>query len=205
MDSGSILMTVIAVAISYIIGNISPATIMGRLKGVDIRSLGSGNPGTTNTYRMLGAKAGIITLVVDIGKGVLAVLLAKLLAGTVLAQYLCGMAVFLGHVWPVFYRFKGGKGIATAFGMVLMLDWRAALIALIAAGAGVLITKRMSVGSISGAVMLVIMFAILHPLPYIVWAFCVAAIAIWRHRSNIGRIIRGEEPKLGFLDKKGKK
>ena len=195
---------VILVAAAYFLGNLSPSTIVARMHGIDIRKAGSGNPGTTNTLRTVGKKAAAITLLIDILKGVAAVLLGRFFGGEVLA-YLCGTAAFLGHIWPVVYKFKGGKGIATGFGVLVALDWRVGLIALAAAVAGALISRRMSVGSIAAAISLPVTYGIFHGMPLVFWALCLAAIVIWRHRSNIVRLMNHEEPPIGFLDRKKEK
>ena len=113
---------IVPVVIAYFIGNISPSIILGKMAGVDIKKEGSGNAGTTNALRVLGKKAALITLVIDIGKGVLAVAAGNLIGGAE-TGYLCAIAVFCGHIWPCFYSFKGGKGVATAFGAILAVNW----------------------------------------------------------------------------------
>ena len=123
---------VILIIASYTIGNISPSTILARSRGIDIKAAGSGNAGTTNALRVLGPKAALITLIVDIGKGFLPTSVAMKLLGLSWAG-LCALAVFAGHVWPVFLRFRGGKGVAAAFGAIFAIDWRIALICLAAA------------------------------------------------------------------------
>lgn len=204
MASGSILRLILSVAAGYLLGNISPATIMGRLQGVDIRKEGSGNPGTTNTLRVLGAKSAVITLIIDILKGVAAVLIGRYFGGTELAAYAAGTAAFLGHLYPAFYGLKGGKGIATGFGILLILDWRIGLIAMVAAVLGALFSKRMSVGSLAAAVSLPVAYGILHGMPLVFWGLFIGAMVFWRHRSNIQRLINHEEPTIGFLDRKKK-
>ena len=134
--------------LSYFIGNISPATLVGKLHGVDIRKEGSGNPGTTNVLRTLGKKAAACTLLIDILKGFIPAFLAGIFISR-LAAILCGTAALLGHMWPVCFRFRGGKGVATGFGVALAIDWRVGLTALLCALLGVLVTKRMSCGSIA--------------------------------------------------------
>lgn len=204
MISGSILRLILSAVAAYLLGNISPATILGRMSGVDIRKEGSGNPGTTNTLRVLGAKAAAFTLLIDILKGVAAVLIGRYLGGTELAAYVCGTAVFFGHLYPVFYRFQGGKGIATGFGILLTLDWRIGLIALAAAVIGALISKRMSVGSLTAAVSLPVAYAVLYGMPLVLWGLFIGGMVVWRHRSNIQRLLNHEEPAIGFLDRKKK-
>lgn len=196
------IMTALSVVIAYILGSISPAIIAGRLHGVDIRKEGSGNAGTTNVLRVLGGKAAIVTLACDIGKGAIAVLIGAVLDGS-MAAYLAAIGVFLGHIFPVFYGFKGGKGVATAFGAVLAVDWRVALLCLLLVIIVTLITGRMSAGSLCGAAALPIMSALLKP-EFTAFGAIIGIIIIIKHRSNIKRLLKGEEPKLGFLSGKGK-
>ncbi|MGP1441872.1 MAG: glycerol-3-phosphate 1-O-acyltransferase PlsY [Anaerovoracaceae bacterium] len=185
--------------VSYFIGNISPASIIGRIYNIDIRKEGSGNPGTTNVLRTLGAKAALMTFLIDIFKGVLPVIIAKLY-GNEMLEYICGTAAFFGHIWPIFYRFRGGKGIATGFGVILAIDYRCGLICMVCAVLGALITKRMSCGSIMAGIALPVMFFVFHR-AYIIWAICVCLIVIWKHKANIKRLIAGTEPEIGFLKK----
>lgn len=187
--------------LAYFLGNISPSTMMAKRQGIDIKKEGSGNAGTTNALRVMGKKAGAITAVVDVLKGVVAVLLGLLLAGH-LGAACCGMCVYLGHVWPVVYKFQGGKGVATAFGAALAANPLVALIDLVIVALLVLISKRMSVGSIVGAIGFPVLSYFLAP--WYTWvAVVTAVIIIIKHRANIGRLVRGEEPVMGiFKDKK---
>ena len=197
--------------LSYFIGNISPATLVGKLHGVDIRKEGSGNPGTTNVLRTLGKKAAACTLLIDILKGFIPAFLAGIFISR-LAAILCGTAALLGHMWPVCFRFRGGKGVATGFGVALAIDWRVGLTALLCALLGVLVTKRMSCGSIAAALSFpaaVYLFIVQQnnaPMGWEhIWAACMAILIIWRHRSNIARLVKGEEPPLSILSKKSEK
>lgn len=190
---------VIAFLVAYFIGNISPSTIMGRRSGIDIKKEGSGNAGTTNALRVLGKKAAVITLCVDILKGVVAVLIGTFAAGSI-GAYGCALCVILGHIWPMLYKFKGGKGIATSFGALLALNPLLALIELGIVAVVTLISKRMSVGSIAGLVCLPFICIFMEP-GFVAAAAVIAVIMIIKHRANIVRLIHGEEPKLSFLDK----
>lgn len=195
---------VIAVIFSYLLGNVSPATIMGKIYGVDIRKAGSGNPGTTNTFREIGPAAAGITLLIDILKGVAAVLIGRYVLGGGIYEYICGTAVIFGHIWPVLYKFKGGKGIATGFGVILVLNWKIALLLMVIALLGALISKRMSVGSIAAAVAIPILFGYFEGTSYFLWGVMIGLIVIWRHRSNLIRLIHHEEPPIGLFEKLGK-
>lgn len=190
------LFPIAAIVLSYFLGNISPAILIGRAMGIDIRKQGSGNAGTTNVLRVLGKKAAAATLVIDILKGVAAVLLGKYIGGQGLAM-VCGIAVMVGHIWPLVFQFRGGKGIATAFGVVLTLEPLLGLIEAVAALIFMLVSQRVSVGSLAAAVLL----------PFAAWYFdpayvpataVMAAIVIWKHRANIKRLIKKEEPKVNF-------
>ena len=190
---------VAAFLIAYFIGNISPSTIIARAHGIDIKKEGSGNAGTTNALRVLGKKAAVITLVIDILKGAVAVLIGTLLAGQVGAMG-CALCVILGHIWPLIYKFQGGKGIATSFGALLALNPLLALLELAIVAVATLISKRMSVGSIAGLVCLPFMCIFMEP-DFTIIAAVISVIMLIKHRANIVRLIHGEEPKLGIFDK----
>ncbi|MBR6585722.1 MAG: glycerol-3-phosphate 1-O-acyltransferase PlsY [Firmicutes bacterium] len=190
---------VLAVIIAYALGNISPSIIQGKLHGIDIKKEGSGNAGTTNTLRVLGKKAAVITLVIDVLKGVAAVLIGNALAGEQ-AGYLCALAVFCGHIWPCIYGFKGGKGVATAFGALLAVNWALGLSALAIVALGVIVTMKMSVGSILGAATFPLVCWFIEP-GFIAIGTVMAVIILVKHRANIGRLMRGEEPKMSFKKK----
>ena len=196
LGASGITVWILAIIVSYFIGNISPATLIAKAAGIDIRKEGSGNPGTTNVLRVLGKKAAVGTLAIDILKGVAAVLLGGLLGNGWLGV-LCGFAAFIGHLWPAVFHFKGGKGIATAFGILLAVDPLVAVICLGCALFGALVSRRMSIGSIFGAVSLPVMIGIFDS-DYLPVFAAMAVLVIFRHRGNIRRIIRGEEPKLNF-------
>ena len=198
-----IVLFIVFVVLAYFIGNISPSTMLAKARGLDIKKEGSGNAGTTNALRVMGAKAGIITLVVDVLKGVIAVLLPAFVVGETCAMY-CAVAVILGHVWPVIYRFKGGKGVATTFGAIVAINPLLGLATLGVVAVTVLITKRMSAGSVMGALLFPLLAFFIEPGFYL-QGLVLAAIVIIKHRANIDRLIHGEEPKLGFLDKDKKK
>ena len=194
-----IIRMVIAFLIAYFIGNISPSTIIAKAHGIDIKKEGSGNAGTTNALRVLGKKAGAITLIIDILKGAVAVLIGTVLAGHAGAMG-AALCVMLGHIWPLIYKLKGGKGIATSFGALLVINPLLALIELLIVAAVTLISKRMSVGSIAGLICLP--FICIWMEPDFIWiAAIISIIMLIKHRANIVRLVHGEEPKLSFLDK----
>lgn len=182
-------------AAAYLLGSINPSIIQGRMKGIDIKKEGSGNAGTTNTLRVMGKKAAVVSLVCDILKGVVSVLLGSIAGPT--CAFVCALACFCGHIWPIYYHFKGGKGVATCFGAVLAVNWRIAVMCLAVVVVIVLITKMMSAGSIAGAAALPAVSYFLEPL-FVPFAAAMAVIVIIKHRSNIDRIVNGKESKLSF-------
>ena len=198
MSNVNIWLWVLALIIAYLLGNISPSTLLAKAKGIDIQKEGSGNAGTTNALRVMGKKAGVITLVVDVLKGTIAVLIGFLLADSA-GEAWCVLAVFCGHVWPVFYKFKGGKGVATAFGALLGLNPLMALLTLLIVVIAVLISKRMSVGSITGAV--VFPFISMER-DFLYIGIVLAIIILVKHRANIKRLLQGKEPVMSIFEKK---
>lgn len=192
---------IITILSAYLIGNISPAIILGKINGIDIKKEGSGNAGTTNALRVLGKKAAVITLVVDILKGVVAVKFGMMLGYETGIR--CALAVFCGHIWPCLYRFKGGKGVATAFGAILSVNWLLALTALAIVACGLLISKRMSVGSLLGAATFPVDCWFMEK-DFIIVGCIMAAIVLIKHRANIVRLFKGEEPPMGIFKTKNR-
>ncbi len=205
----------ILIIISYIFGSIPTSIIAGKmLRGIDIRDYGSHNPGATNTFRVLGRKIGVTVGLIDIFKGFFTVyFLTNLIpsdgAITPDIRMICaGISVVSGHVWTIFAGFKGGKGAGTAFGVFLGLAPLASLITLIAWCLIVLSTGYVSLGSISGAVILPLLVILLGfikgnlSLPLTFISVIVGIIVIVRHKTNISRLIRGEENRFG---KRGKR
>ncbi len=191
-----IVMGILCAIIGYVLGNIQTGILVGRLSGADPRKSGSGNSGATNVLRVLGRRSAALTLVGDMLKGVIASVLGLLLAGHD-GGMIAALAVIVGHVWPVFFGFKGGKGAATAIGSLAVLFPLYALIMVIAGVAVLLVTKMVSAGSMLGAVV----FAVLAVISGIragnawqcVFAVLMAAIVCYAHRANIRRIVKGEE------------
>ena len=196
MLEGITLKFVLAVVIAYCLGCISPSTLLGRARGIDIKKSGSGNAGTTNALRVMGAKAALITVIIDIGKGVAAVLIAEQLGGRS-AAYAAAFAAFLGHIWPIFLKFKGGKGIAVAFGVVVTLNPLLGLSLLGLIIVVVLITRRVSFGSILDAVAFPVLCWFMEP-KFIGYSIVMACIVLFKHRSNIQRLLRGEEDPISL-------
>lgn len=185
--------------ISYLCGAIPFGVIIGKLRGVDVRAVGSGNIGTTNVYRTLGPAAGITVFVLDVLKGLAAPWLARLLLGhdASVAIALCALIAVLGHTFSLFLNFKGGKGIATGLGAVLGLSPIPALLCFALWGAVVLLTRMISAGSIVAALAVPVAFAISGaPLPSLIVVSLIAAVACYKHVPNMKRIVAGTEPKL---------
>ena len=182
--------------IAYLIGNISPAILISRAAGIDIRTKGSGNAGTTNMLRVMGKKAALITLVIDVFKGVIAVVIGRAVGGEGLAV-LCGLFVFVGHIWPALFEFRGGKGIATGLGLLLAIKPMLGLICLAAAAVGLLLTRRVSVGSLLAAILLPFLGYWLVP-DYWFFLLIISIVIFIKHRSNIKRLLKGEEPKFNL-------
>lgn len=188
----------LAVAAAYLIGSISFGLIVARIYGVDLRSKGSKNIGATNALRVIGKKAGALTLAGDILKGTLAVVIALKLAGRD-AGLMAAAAVVLGHDFPVFMGFKGGKGVATTFGAVLAVEPLVALAVFIAWLATVAIWRFSSLGAIVsfGLLPVVVILMRAGDKGLVGLSFFLTALAIIKHRSNIARLLRGEEPRIG--------
>lgn len=204
---------IIIAVIAYLIGSINFSIILSkRMAGFDIREKGSGNAGTTNMLRAVGKKAAVITLICDILKGVVSILIA-VLAGKIVKNLdilvqLAGIFVIIGHTFPVFFKFKGGKGIATALGVLLMINWQIGLICLIFALVLMALTKMVSVGSIAAAILFPILVAFIDQnyivqtsnsnWSYLVFSIIVALLVIFNHRANVQRILNGTENRLSF-------
>ena len=193
------LLNVSLVIIAYLFGSLSAAVIVCKVLHLDDpRSLGSRNPGTTNVLRLHGKKAAALTLAGDLFKGLAPVLLARLLGTPDLIVALSALAAFCGHIFPIFFNFKGGKGVATLIGVLFGMQWilGAAFIT-----SWLLIAFLFRYSSLAGlsAAALIPAFAILLKVPvYYVGSIVVMAILLfWRHRSNIGKLIDGKEEKIG--------
>ena len=195
--------SVCVVVLAYLLGSLSFAVIVSRAMRLDDpRSYGSGNPGATNVLRSGNKLAAILTLLLDAVKGVVAVLIARFLAerlgygdGVVA---LAGLAAFLGHLYPVFFRFQGGKGVATAAGVLLALNPWVGLASLGTWLAIAIVTRYSSLAALVTALLAPAYVYLLHGDPQIVVAVAVmSALLIWRHRANITKLLNGTESKLG--------
>lgn len=194
----------ISVVIGYLLGSISFSYIFGKiLKKVDIRRHGSGNAGATNTLRVLGVGPAIFVLLLDVFKGIVAVWLGLYLVGPGVAPALAGLAAILGHNWPVFLRFKGGKGVATTIGVLATLVFWPALYAGIIGFVTIILTRFVSLGSLFFLIGTIVITTIFfeYPSEYLYLLVIVTGLSIWRHRSNIERLVKGNESKLGQKEK----
>jgi glycerol-3-phosphate acyltransferase PlsY len=200
----------IFIILAYLIGSIPTALIISKkFFGIDIRDYGSGNMGATNTFRVLGSKYGTIVMVIDILKGVAAACLFAFLPyyysneiERINFMIGLGLSAVIGHIFPVFANFKGGKGVATLFGMILAMQ---PVIALSCVGVFLLVlylTRYVSLSSILGALMLPICVLWIwneNEVLYRVFALAIAALVIFSHQKNIGRILRGVESRIPIL------
>jgi glycerol-3-phosphate acyltransferase PlsY len=197
--------------IAYLLGTLLGSLVLGRLRGVDIRAMGSGNAGATNALRTQGKAFGLLVLIIDIGKGVAAVSWVPTLSlpgvgldGDVSRQWLalaCGFAVILGHVYPVWYGFRGGKGVATVVGVVGALEPRLLLPLFFCWFVVVLLTGYVGLASMLAGVGLAIAVHLLDPgdTPLLEFCVAVAAFVIYTHRANLARMLAGTESRVRRL------
>lgn len=214
------IIAVIAI-IGYLLGSINTSIIISRFRGTDIRQHGSGNAGLTNTLRTFGAQAAVLTLLGDILKGVVAVWLVKYVSimlclilevevafGTsflVMLECVAGLACVLGHNFPIYFKFKGGKGVLTGAVVTGMIDWRLMVAALVVFIIVCSITRYVSLSSICGSLVIIVLSVILYfnqittlsGISVILFSCIVGGMTIIRHHGNIKRLITGTERKLG--------
>jgi glycerol-3-phosphate acyltransferase PlsY len=187
----------ISAVIGYLSGSINTSLVVSKFYKIDIRKHGSGNAGVTNTLRILGKTAALLVLAGDILKGILACLAGYLVAGET-GTIIGGGFSILGHNWPVYFGFKGGKGVLTSFAVMVFIDWKLAMITLGVFLIIVLLTRYVSLGSIVGAVVLPVMAVLLNrDIKNIVFTILLGLLVIVRHRSNIERLVNRTESKLG--------
>jgi glycerol-3-phosphate acyltransferase PlsY len=186
------------VLIAYLLGAVPTGYILGSLAGVDVRKAGSGNVGATNVARVVGKRHGIFTLIADVAKGFVPVIIAIHLNFSPLATACVGIAAFLGHLYPVFLRFKGGKGVATALGVFLALAPWVTLVLIMIFAAVFLAARIVSLSSmISAASAPLVLWISSYPSLWVWMSLFIAAMIVLRHRENIQRLLSGTEPKLG--------
>lgn len=188
----------ILIVIGYLLGSIPSSFIAGKIaRNIDIRQYGSGNAGATNVLRVLGPKAAVPVFLADVFKGVLAALIGRWMTGEAGAA-LAGFAAIVGHNWPIFLNFRGGKGIATSFGVLLVLFPLISFILFVAGVVVIAITKYVSLGSITAAILFPILLAVFkYDWKMVLFGIVVGGLALYRHRNNISRLMEGKENKLG--------
>ncbi|MCI8587227.1 MAG: glycerol-3-phosphate 1-O-acyltransferase PlsY [Clostridia bacterium] len=203
---------IIVALIAYLIGSINFSIIISkRMAGFDVREKGSGNAGTTNMLRSVGKEAALITLVSDILKGIVAIVVAIIIGAIwqdldrALLVQLAALLVVIGHTFPVFFQFKGGKGVATSLGVLLMINWKIGLICLVFALVLIALTRMVSLGSVGAAILYPILvlfidtnFTVSEGTGYFVFSVLLALIVAFNHRTNIKRMLEGKENKISF-------
>ena len=186
--------------ISYLLGSFPSGFLYAKnLKGIDLRYVGSGSTGATNVLRNIGKWPALIVFILDVFKGFIAVKIAYFFLSDNIFQVLAGLFAITGHIWPIWLKGKGGKAVATGLGMFIALSWKVGLASFGTFLIMISLTKIVSLSSITAAILLPIyMFKYVGTFndPYTIFSFIVAIIVIWKHRSNINRILKGEEPKL---------
>lgn len=193
----TIVRLAISAVIGYLAGSVNTSLVVGKFRKVDIRKYGSGNAGVTNTLRILGKSDALLVLAGDILKGIIACLAGYLVAGETGSIFGGGFAI-LGHNWPVYFGFKGGKGVLTSFAVMVFIDWQLALITLGVFLIIVLLTRYVSLGSVVGAVVLPVAAVLLNrDITNIIFSVLLGLLVIVRHRSNIERLVNGTESRLG--------
>ena len=203
---------IITAIIAYLIGSVNFSVILSKkMAGFDVREKGSGNAGTTNMLRSVGKKAAALTLICDVLKGVVAILIAmfigwafKIENQSLLVQ-IAGIAVVLGHTFPIFFGFKGGKGVATSLGILIMSNWQIGLICLVFGVLLIALTRMVSLGSCAAAVLFPVLtlfitdnYIVSQGSGYLIYSIILAIIVLFNHRSNIKRIMAGKENRISF-------
>jgi acyl phosphate:glycerol-3-phosphate acyltransferase len=190
VDLGAVLVVVAA----YLLGSVDFAVLVARAKGVDIYSVGSGNPGTANVLRTVGRGAAAMVMAGDLLKGVVAAAAGQLISGDIVIGYAAGAAAVLGHCFPIWHRFKGGKGVATGAGMILWLAWPTFILLVVVWVAVVALTRISSIASVVGAILVVPGLLLVRPPPaaYAITG-AMALLVVIRHIPNLRRLLRGEE------------
>ena len=204
---------IIIAIIAYAIGSINFSVLISKkMAGFDVREKGSGNAGTTNMLRSVGKKAAVITLLCDILKGVVSIGIA-LIAGNIVKNVdkavlvqIAGILVVVGHSFPIFFEFKGGKGVATSLGVIMMINWKIGLICLVFALVIMAFSRMVSMGSVGAAILFPVLTLFINTnfiveasgMKYFIFSVILAAMVIFNHRANIKRIANGTENKLSF-------
>ncbi len=198
-------MSLLVIIVAYLIGSVSTGYLAGKfLKGIDVREYGSKSVGTTNILRTIGPAVAVLVLALDVGKGLIAVLLADWLVGIPAVVMLSGLAAVVGHNWPVYFGFRGGKGIATSLGVIAGLSLPVLGVLTLLGVLIIILTRYVSLASLTGAAIFPLLLWFLRetsrievtPL-VILLSTLLALLAILRHRDNIKRLLKGQENKVG--------
>lgn len=199
MDASHAFWFLCVIVLAYLCGSIPTGVLIARRRGIEVRQVGSGNIGATNVARSVGKTAGVLTLLGDMTKGLLPVLLVRLLAlGDIALVCTAGAALF-GHICSPFLRFSGGKGVATGLGVFLALAPLAILLALLFFAATFAVSRIVSLASVvAAAVTPFLVLALDYPRPYVIAGFVIAGVIILRHHENLARLWRGQEPKFSL-------
>ena len=202
---------IIMAIIAYLIGSVNFSILISKkMAGFDVREKGRKNAGATNMLRSVGKKAAALTLLGDALKGVVAILFAMLVGAFAkeidneLLKYVAGIFVVIGHTFPIFFGFRGGKGVATSLGVILMLNWKIGLICLVFALLLMALTKMVSMGSVGAAILFPVLVLFVDTnltMGKLLCSVLLAAFVAFNHRSNIKRILNGTENKLSFKKK----
>jgi len=183
---------------SYLLGSIPFSYLVARQRGVDVRTVGSGNVGATNVMRSVGKGAGLVAFVLDAAKGAVAALIAQRAGLGPTQAALAAVAAIIGHMYPVWLRFQGGKGVATGAGAFLPLAPIATVVALVVFALTLALTRYVSLGSMLGSVALAVSAAVMGASrPVVIAAALMAALIVWKHRANIRRLADGTESRIG--------
>ncbi|MBI2182662.1 MAG: glycerol-3-phosphate 1-O-acyltransferase PlsY [Deltaproteobacteria bacterium] len=188
------------IVFAYLLGSVPTGYLLGAWMGVDVRTAGSGNIGATNVARVLGKSQGILTLAADVAKGLIPVVAAVQLGFAPLSSSLVGTAAFLGHLYPVFLKFQGGKGVATALGVFVGLAPLATLVLIVIFAAVALASRIVSLSSMAAALAApVTLWFFSYPPAVVGVSALIASMIIIRHRANLRRLLAGTEPRFGSL------
>jgi glycerol-3-phosphate acyltransferase PlsY len=189
---------VLLIVFAYLMGSVPSGYIIGRISGIDVRSVGSGNIGATNVVRALGKGRGALTLFADVAKGYLPVFVGLRLEVDAAVIALVAIAAFLGHLYPLFLNFQGGKGVATTLGALLALAPTATLVLVVVFAVAVLVSRIVSLGAITAAMAApVALWFFSQSLVFAAMGLFLGAMIILRHRGNIQRLFAGTEPRFG--------
>ena len=199
----------VAVAIiAYFIGSVNFSVIISKkVAGFDLREKGSKNAGTTNMLRTVGKKAALAVLICDILKGVLAIIIAKLMTSDInqaIGVQIAAVAVVIGHTFPIFFGFKGGKGVATSIGILLVMNWQIGLICIVYGVLILILTRMVSLGSITAALLFPVLTIFIRDhyiaegAGYTIFGIIMALIILFNHRANIKRLNEGTENRISF-------